>query len=1457
MNASRETASASHTAALPGRHLTLGAHALLAGLAFVPLLLTAPGRVAADTRQALYVDPGRFLARAGSLWDPYVHLGTVTHSNIGNLFPMGTFFGITDVLGIPAWAAQRVWIGLILLAAGSGMLFFARSVAWRGIGPVAAALVYMLTPYTLQYAPRTSVLLLPYASLPWLIGLTERALSTRSWRHPAAIALIVMSTSGANAGALVMVLPGPVLWVAFALARGDACARDVARAIARTAVLTLGTCALWIVALAVEARYGLNVLVYTETLSQVSVASTAMEMLRGLGYWLFYGTEAREPNIRAAVDYLERTPFLVLSYLVPFLAVLAGVTTRWRHRAFAIALVVTGVVLGVGAYPYPAPSPFGRLFKVVAETSWGLALRSSARAVPLTVMGVALLLGAGVTALAAHGRRISILAFAGLFVVAVVNLPALVTGGFVDENFSRPSEIPDHWRAAANMLDDRPRTRVLELPGSQFAAYRWGMTYDTPILPTLLENRPSVAREQTPYGSAAAVDLLGALDRRLQEGTFETAALAPIARLLGVRDVLVRSDLQYERYQTARPRDVWQVLGAPIDGLGPPHAVGSPRPNEPDPDIPLLDAVTLGIPAGAPDPPPLAVRTVTDPQPIIRSRPAVSPVVVAGDGEGIVDAAIVGLVTGREVVLSAPWLDAHPEQLERALRAGADLVVTDTNRRRDRRWRSLRYTTGLTDRPGHSQPRTDQGEAGLEVFPDTGDASRTVAKQDGATVEASVYGGLVTFDPDQRAAAAFDNDPTTAWQVGEITDPVGQAITIRSPHPVRADHVVLLQSQGPARTRVVSEVALRFDGHDVIRAPLDDRSRTAPGQSIAFAPRRFRELEIEITGVATTPEIATRGASRTGFAEIIIPGVAVEEVIRVPTDLTRAVRGRSLDHRLAYVLTRARTDPADTEGDRRDEELALLRRFDVPDSRSFTLVGTARLSARAPDAVLDALLGAIGPGRVSLTSSDHLAGAVDQRAGAAFDGDPTTRWTGDFLAPRPRWLEVRFPEPTTIDRLDLVVVADGRHSVPARIRLIADRDERIVDLGPITDRTAADATVTVPVRFAPLSGTSIRIELLAERRVDTIDTFTALPLPLPPAIAELGIPGVDPPVPPPVFDTGCRDDLLTLDGQAIPVRITGTTASAIARQGLTVTACDGGVALGQGSHELRAAPGSRSGIDLDRLVLVSDKGGVPTTLHGDGRPSPSPRPAPPRVRVTDLGMTSATVRVAAHHDAFWLVLGQSHNAGWQATANGRSLGDPVLVDGYANGWFLRGASGPVTVQLHWRPQRAVRWAFGVTAVAVLACLLLVSRGRRWLGAPRVDHPGSRPSFALSTDFSDRGSVRAAFLTAGAVGMGGLVLAGPGTAATVAVVAGIAVRARRGRLVLAAVTITLLAMSFLQVARVQRNEARPVRYDWARGYETEHRAAMTALVLLAAEPAVVTLRRSSAAGSESGARTTTQ
>jgi arabinofuranan 3-O-arabinosyltransferase len=80
-----------------------------------------------------------------------------------------------------------------------------------------AALAYMLSPYFLQYAGRISVILLPWAGLPFMVAFTILALRRGGWRMPALFALVVALVSGINATAIIYVGIAPILWLLYAV----------------------------------------------------------------------------------------------------------------------------------------------------------------------------------------------------------------------------------------------------------------------------------------------------------------------------------------------------------------------------------------------------------------------------------------------------------------------------------------------------------------------------------------------------------------------------------------------------------------------------------------------------------------------------------------------------------------------------------------------------------------------------------------------------------------------------------------------------------------------------------------------------------------------------------------------------------------------------------------------------------------------------------------------------------------------------------------------------------------------------------------------------------------------------------------------------------------------------------------------------------------------------------------
>ena len=226
------------------------AQLLLAVIACVPALLTKPGRMPTDTKLYLYLNPGRLISDAPFTWDTRQFGGWVPHQTIAYLWPQGPWYWMWEHLGVPDWVAHRLWIGTLLFLGAAGVLWAARLLGLDRGGALAAAVVYQLSPYVLPYLSRTSAMLLPWAAVGWLVGLTIRATtSEHRWRHPALMALVLLSCSAVNATAVMMIAPAPILWLLHAVAQRNITWRRALAAATRIGVLAIGVSLWWILML--------------------------------------------------------------------------------------------------------------------------------------------------------------------------------------------------------------------------------------------------------------------------------------------------------------------------------------------------------------------------------------------------------------------------------------------------------------------------------------------------------------------------------------------------------------------------------------------------------------------------------------------------------------------------------------------------------------------------------------------------------------------------------------------------------------------------------------------------------------------------------------------------------------------------------------------------------------------------------------------------------------------------------------------------------------------------------------------------------------------------------------------------------------------------------------------------------------------------------------------------------
>ena len=1413
---------------------------LYALLAYVPLLVAAPGKVAADTKAYLYLNPSRLLSSAGWLWNQDIAAGTITHQNIGYLFPMGPYYWLFDRLGVPDWIAQRLWLGSILFVAGAGVRWLCHRLDVRGLAATAAGVVYLASPYVLPYFGRTSALLLPWAALPWLIALVIVALRSGRWLAPIVFALVLSTVGGTNASSLVFVAIGPLLWLPFAIwVLHEVDVARAARTVVRLAIATVPAQLWWIAGLRMQGRYGLPILKLTESVDTVAQTSTAAEVSRGLGYWYDYGRDGLSPWTSDAQGYTQHLWLIVVSFALPMLALAAACMTRWRMRAYVVALFAVGLLLGVGTYPYKHPPLFGAFIKATTETAAGLALRNTPRAVPLVGLAYALFLGAGVQALAQwfaadkRGRLLGHGAAAGIAVIALVNMPSLFTGAFVASDLRFPEKLPQYWRDAATALNAGPRdARVLELPGSDFAAYRWGQTQD-PITPGLLA-RPWVGRELTAFGTPGSVDLLRALDRRAQEGVFEPDAVAPVARLFAATDVLARNDSQYERYRGPRPTTLWPELST-ARGLGAAKVFGAGIANVADPRRPMRDEIALGTSPGIATPPALAVLPVSDASHLIDARGTEGALLIAGDGEGLVDAAAVGLVDPNRLVLYSASYATDPGVLRDAAARGATLVVTDGNRKRAQRWGTVRENNGYTEPAGSGPLVTDTKDTRLALFPNAGIDTYSVARYVGvADISASSYGNIVAYSPERRAANVLDGDLRTSWEVGGFSDVVGERVRITLDAPVSTDHVTVAQSNG---NRYITTLGVRLDGGPLQRVVTDEASHTDIGQQIDLGgTRTFTTIEFSIVAANVSGLQNYLAWSTAGIREITIPGVRMEEQIATPRDLLTTIGPASAANDLAVVLTRQRADPG--EPFRADPEQRLVRNVALATSRVFALQTQGRVETRADGAQIDRVIGRPGrdAGYATASGTDFLAGAPLMRPSSAIDGDPTTYWSPNLGDQNGRSFHVELARTTTIDHLDLAVVADGWHSVPTQLTLDLDEGGSVVvDLPPLVDGASRDHVerVTVPLRSLTTAG--FRVRVTAVRDVDSIEYFSGEPSPLPIGIAELGAAGVVAgPVPRDLAST-CRSDLMTVDGIAVGLRMQGTVADALAGKSINLAPCDStSMALAAGEHVVRSIDGIDTGIAVDRVVLTSK------AANSNAAATATAAGTTPTIAYRAPGRDHYEADVTGANTPFWFVLHESLSDGWHATIDNTDLGPPTMVDGYANGWLIDptrfGAN--FRLSLHWTPQRVVWIAMAMSAVALVTLLMsglwLAKRDRRaassWTAV--VGEPIG-PSLQWPRPLAPR---RRAWSSAGHVvgwGLVGFVIGGTTVGIAMAALVLVASRWPRSAVLRVVPPTSFVFVGAWYVAKQYRNRY-PLGVEWPTSFAATHAVVLVAALALVAD-----------------------
>ncbi len=1272
-------------------------------------LVQRPGWIAADTKLDLVVDPGGFLSRALSLWDPLAAGGQLQNQAYGYLFPMGPVFWLGHALDVPPWLVQRLWWALVLVLAYHGMRrVLERLDIGTGSSRVIAAFTYALAPRMLIGLGAISSEIWPMAIAPWillpLLAVApghERAAALRS-------GVAVLALGAVNAVASLAVLVLPLWWILTRRGR----VRPVLLGWWSLAVV-LAT-AWWVGPLVLLGRYSPPFLDWIEDARVTTAVASVTEALRGTTQWIATiggGQNAVWPAGWAVITSRN----VIVAGLVVVLAGLLGLAlARGPWAGFARGGLLLGLVLVtfghvVGLAPPWAPAQADLLDGVLAP------FRNTHKFEPVVrlplALGVAHALPLAAAWLRHRGAPWPGIAPA-MVVLALIGqtaVPAFVgviqRGPFV--------AVPAAWSEAASWLDATDDGgRVLLLPGGSAPARFWGEPKDEPLQP--LAGSPWIVRDAVPLGSAAATRILDEVEARVAQGR-GGPDLRALLESLAVTRVVVVGDHQRPSTGSTPPVVVRAALvrsGAEsVASFG--ELVGGSR------DV--TRASDWGLDRPLREIEVLDVATTTSVAPTAR-RPASSVVAYSGGPEGV--AAIPDIAAG--------VFAADPDS---ALEEVAAVVTSDTLQRRQAGFATATDLYGPLLAAGEEYPSAravhDYWPAPLTETTDTLTDEQTVRRDDGgarATASSTLAEPALGQGRELASDAwrAFDSSGETGWRsAGYAADgqwvelgwadpatlPAAVTVTLDTVRGADVAAFSVVTDTGTVRTPV-SSPDLAGAEVDPARYAVDVRVPDGATTSLRLVVEAVRDR-------APTVRVLDVGAGTLPRAE---PWVRLPATDRAP-DLVRFQAGTD-DRSACYPLS---SGVLACSPDRRrvGEEATQMRRIvTLAEPRTYEVTGTAVARAPGADTLLRRLDGVRAAGSSRWVPEPGVSPEL------TVDGDPRTYWAAAPDDAEPT-LTLTWPTTRTVAGLRVTTDPDvaGRRPLEVDVTIGGRTVHRVLD---------RDGVVTLPE-------TRTRRVVLTVTDATTQDALTSSGVrAMPVVVGDVALVGDAWPAGPALEDpvtVPCGfGPAVQVGGRTLATAVSTTRGQVIGRDDVRLRICET-VDLAAGEQRFQTLASGQFAV----RSLVLDARDASAAADAAGVKGSS------SVRVAAWGNTRRTVDVGEARDVdTLLVVRENANPGWTARMGEATL-RPIRVDGWAQGWVVpAGASGPV--DLRFAPQAALSASLlggAGLALVLLVLALAAPRGRPGPVLPGVDAKAG-PALAVVAVVAVGGVVGAAVAAAAVV-----------------------------------------------------------------------------------------------------------
>jgi arabinofuranan 3-O-arabinosyltransferase len=1240
--------------------------------AAIILLANDPGRMVFDTKLPVDIDPAWFLTSLWSLWNPLNTLGSLNNQAIGYAVPMAPFYLAAELVHLPVWVTERLWMSLIIAVGFTGIVRLATAL---GIGsPPArflAGLVFALWPTFSIVIGSTSAAVLPGMIVPWaVLPLISAAPSgAHGWRRAAVAAarsgVAVACMGGVNATSTIDVLLLPGLFI-LTHARG----RQLVRLCTCWAMAVVGATAWWFLPLLLQGKYAFNFLPYVEQAAATTDTTSASATLRGVGDWVAY-VNFGSPYLPAGWA-LVTVPVAIMGSVLAAGGGLYGLALRKMPEAVWLRLSAGAAMAGVLAGYYgPVSGPFSRTVQNLLNGPLA-PFRNVYKLEP--VVATVLVLGLAHATAEWVRKDPHREQFPQAIAIAVRVLAGVVLAGllvpFVSGRILNPgpfSAVPSYWNQLATFLASKsPDNPALVVPSDAHGQYLWGDPVDDPLV--ALSRSPTAEYALVPYGGAGGQVMLSTVETAVESGEQVSGLTAYLARA-GVRYLVVRNDLAPQQFGYVAPVIVHQTLALSgfvrVASFGPQITGAQTDPQAPsqeqsaEPSYPAIEVFTA---AGSGASQPLSPVT---------TLPVSQTVLVNGGPDSLLQLAGQKLLgADQPAIIAGDPLPTAPTQWD----------VTDGQRRADELFGVVNNNVSYTYTATETNPPDFQlgagGEQPQQILPVPAAGHQTVAVLSGAAqVTVSSYGSWVAETPQEDPVNAFDGNPATAWAEGDVNTPVGQWIQITFDQPMDLPSRIAIQLLDDSTDR---EIAAQLRVSTAAGSTLTDVGPTGAMQQVNVVPGRTSWLRITFTAARRV----VPGGPGAGISDVLIPGVTVTKLLE-PAEDPRGYQAPSVsfsfDQQIPSPVTFA--SPAAVP--------AMARIFTVPSPVSLQL----RASALAlPGSGLDALIDSMArPAKGTLqVSAASAAGLLPTQFPASlFNGSSVSSglpWLADSTSPV---IHLSWHGKRRISSM-IVLGADGVASVPQTVEITSPAGTRIGTIGFAGE-----------VEFSrPLTTDRMDISFPSVQQAITNNSYgQTVPLPL--GLSRIAVPAlanlrVVPPDAAARFFLGCgKGPALTIDGQAYRTSVSGTIGELTQFRPVQVRLCapDGTLTLAAGQHTLIAqTPGTFAVTSLS----LSD---APTT-----NPATVPYAGSRTVTVSSWQSDQRELSVGPGTAAY-LEVHENYNVGWTAALNGRTL-TPVRLDGWQQAFVVPAGPGG-TVVLRYQPARIYHIAL-LASIASILFLLAVA-----------------------------------------------------------------------------------------------------------------------------------------------------